>query len=48
MPISKALKETYEDFTITTPEGREKYFGQKDRVRVYGKDYKEKLEKYWF
>ena len=43
-PISKALKETYEDFTITNPEEREKYFGQKDHVRIYAKDYKQRLE----
>ena len=33
---------------MTTPEGREKYFGQKDRVRIYGKDYKERLESIGF
>ncbi len=44
VPISKNAKETFEDFTITTPEGREKYFGQKDYVRIYGQDYKKRLE----
>ena len=44
MPISKTARETFEDFSITTPEGREKYFGQKDHVRIYSKDYKNRLE----
>ena len=44
MPIFKALKETFEDFMITTPKGREKYFRQKDHVRIYSKDYKNRLE----
>lgn len=42
-PISKCNKETFEDFSITSPEEREKYFGQKDHVRIYGQDYKERL-----
>jgi len=35
---------TYEDFSITSPQEREKAFGQLDHVRVYGKDYKKRLE----
>ena len=37
-------EKTYEDFSITTPEGRRVAFGQNDHVRVYGKDYKDRLE----
>ena len=48
VPISKNAKETFEDFLITTPEEREKYFGQKDHVRIYGKDYKNGLENVGF
>ena len=48
VPISKNAKETFEDFTITSPEGRERYFGQKDHVRIYGKDYKKRLESVGF
>ena len=44
VPISKCNKETFEDFSITSPEEREKYFGQKDHVRIYGKDYRKRLE----
>ena len=49
VPISKNAKETFEDFSITTPKGREKYFGQKDHVRIYGnEDYKKILESVGF
>ena len=48
VPISKKHTETFEDFSIISPEEREKYFGQKDHVRVYGKDYKERLENVGF
>lgn len=39
---------TYEDFSITEPEERAKEFGQYDHVRVYGKDYFERLRKAGF
>lgn len=48
VPISKKAKETFEDFSITSPEERKIYFGQKDHVRIYGKDYKERLESVGF
>ena len=38
VPVSKTVKETVEDFSLTTSEEREKYFGQKDHFRIYGKD----------
>jgi predicted SAM-dependent methyltransferase len=44
VPISEYNKETFEDFSITTPEEKEKSFGQKDHVRIYGKDYQKRLE----
>jgi SAM-dependent methyltransferase len=47
-PISKYNKETFEDFSITSPEEREKYFGQEDHVRIYGKNYKNRLESVGF
>jgi SAM-dependent methyltransferase len=34
---------TYEDFSITTPAEREKAFGQDDHVRLFGKDYPDRL-----
>jgi len=48
VPIDYKRETTYEDFSITTPEGREKAFGLSDHVRVYGKDYSHKLEKSGF
>ncbi|MGI9570624.1 MAG: class I SAM-dependent methyltransferase [Desulfobulbia bacterium] len=35
--------ETFEDFSITDPVEREKVFGQRDHVRLYGKDYIDRL-----
>lgn len=35
--------ETYENAAITDPKEREKIFGQDDHVRLYGKDYPERL-----
>lgn len=44
VPMFKTTIKTFEDFSIVLSEEREKYFGQKDHLRIYGKDYKEKLE----
>ena len=43
VPIDYSRKETYEDFSITSPEERIKAFGQYDHVRWYGQDYKDRL-----
>ena len=48
VPISKNAKETFEDFTIIAPNEREKYFGQEDHVKIYGKNYKNRLESVGF
>lgn len=37
---------TFEDEKIVTEIEREMYFGQKDHVRLYGNDYRERLEQY--
>lgn len=34
---------TFEDPTVTTPEERLKVFGQRDHVRIYGRDFEERL-----
>ena len=47
-PINPKRETTYEDSTITSPEEREKHFGQKDHVREFGKDYASVLEKAGF
>jgi len=44
VPIDYSRDETYEDATITDPAEREKAFWQKDHVRLYGKDYPQRLE----
>jgi SAM-dependent methyltransferase len=45
VPFMKTnLEQTYEDFTITAPSERLKAFGQEDHVRMYGKDYPQRLE----
>jgi SAM-dependent methyltransferase len=48
VPVSRILEQTYEDFTITSPQEREKHFGQKDHVRIYGKDYSRRLQEAGF
>ncbi len=48
VPVSLALETTVEDPTIKTREGREETFGQADHVRLYAKDYKDRLEKAGF
>jgi SAM-dependent methyltransferase len=48
VPIFSDLKETYEDFTITSYEARSKAFGQYDHVRCYGLDYIDRLKSVGF
>lgn len=43
VPIRRRNEKTYEDFSITSPRERKKAFGQHDHVRVYGRDYPERL-----
>jgi SAM-dependent methyltransferase len=43
VPLSLTLKNTYEDFSITTSTAREEAFGQADHVRVYAADYQDRL-----
>ncbi len=44
VPISPILEKTISDTTITDGATLEEKFGQKDHVRLFGKDYKSKLE----
>lgn len=48
VPFSKILDTTFEDPSIITEKERELTFGQKDHVRIYGKDYPDKLRKSGF
>ena len=43
VPIDRKRTKTFEDPSIVTPEERERWFHQKDHVRVYGMDYKDRL-----
>lgn len=43
VPQELARESTYEDASIVTPEDRAKHFGQYDHVRIYGKDYFNRL-----
>lgn len=43
VPIDYSREHTYEDKSITSPEDREKHFWQKDHVRLFGRDYPQRL-----
>jgi ubiquinone/menaquinone biosynthesis C-methylase UbiE len=47
-PVDMTRETTLEDSRITTPEGRRNLFGQDDHVRVYGRDYIERLREAGF
>jgi len=47
-PIDLKRDQTYEDFTVTLPEDRERVFGNPGHVRIYGRDYKNRLEEAGF
>lgn len=42
-PVDLSRKKTYEDKNITCPKEREIHFWQKDHLRLFGLDYKDKL-----
>lgn len=44
VPMDLNRKETYEDFSITSPTERSIHFGRFDHCRIYGVDYKDRLE----
>lgn len=48
IPQDLLLENTYEDFSITSSKERAKHFGQYDHVRIYGKDYFERLRSVGF
>ncbi len=43
-PIDLELEKTYEDFNIVTPEEQKRLFGAKGHVRIYGRDFKDRLK----
>lgn len=48
VPQDMTRETTFEDPSITSPEDREKYYWQKDHVRLFGRDYPQWLEKAGF
>lgn len=44
VPVGSKLTKTFEDNSINTDAEREKHYGQFDHVRVYGRDYSQRLE----
>ena len=44
VPISKTESKTLENLNVTSEQERERLFGQKDHVRLYGQDYIYRLE----
>jgi SAM-dependent methyltransferase len=49
VPLFYPLRETtYEDSSIIDPRARERAFGQRDHVRMYGKDYINRLQEAGF
>ncbi|MFH1564517.1 MAG: methyltransferase domain-containing protein [bacterium] len=47
-PIDNEREKSFENPNIVSPKERERVFGQSDHVRIYGKDYKDRLEKAGF
>jgi len=48
VPLDYDRHTTFEDPSITRPSDREKYFGQKDHLRVFGLDYPDIIRKQGF
>jgi SAM-dependent methyltransferase len=42
-PTDMAREESFEDWTVTKPNDRARVFGQADHVRIYGRDYPDRL-----
>lgn len=47
-PVDVKREKTFEDPSIVLPKERERFFGKDDHVRVYGLDYKDRLEQAGF
>lgn len=48
VPIANLLQHTYEDINVIDEKSREEKFGQRDHVRLFGKDYPNVLEESGF
>jgi SAM-dependent methyltransferase len=47
-PVDYSRKKTFESPKIISQEERKRIFGEKDHLRIYGQDYKDKLEEAGF
>jgi len=48
VPVIGGWRATSEDPSVVTPEGREVNFGQYDHLRLYGRDFAERVERHGF
>jgi SAM-dependent methyltransferase len=48
VPIDSRRADTFEDPAVTAPADRQRLFGQADHVRVYGRDFRSRLERAGF
>src|SRR5262245_38860094 len=48
VPIAQKLDRTREDPSVVAPEARERLFGQSDHLRLYGRDYPQRLARAGF
>ncbi len=48
VPLDPSLDKTYEDPNIVSPEDRARHFGQSNHLRLYGRDYKDRLKEAGF
>jgi SAM-dependent methyltransferase len=48
VPLQRQRDDSFEDPSITSPEERERAYGQFDHVRVYGRDYPDRLRECGF
>lgn len=48
VPIDDRVPTTFEDPSVTNPRERERLFGQHDHVRLYGRDYPDRLREIGF
>ena len=48
VPIDYSMEQTLENPDYNTPELREEYYGQRDHLRLYGRDYPKRLEQAGF
>jgi SAM-dependent methyltransferase len=47
-PVDQTLERTFEDPSVTSPRERHQLFGQRDHVRVYGRDFTDRLREAGF